>query len=117
MQSILIIVKNAAYGNEALFNALRLAIAIKDKNSEIDLKLFFISDAVTAALAGQKPQEGYNIQQMLEILIAQQVDIKLCKTCTDSRGISQSGLIDGIKITTLAELAEWTLMSDKVITF
>lgn len=117
MQSILIIVKNAAYGNEALFNALRLAIAIKDKNSEVALKLFLISDAVTAALAGQKPTEGYNIQQMLEILIAQQVDIKLCKTCTDSRGISQSSLIDGIKITTLSELAEWTLMSDKVISF
>ncbi len=27
-----------------------------------------MSDAVTAGLKGQKPAEGYNIQQMLEIL-------------------------------------------------
>lgn len=38
-----------------------------------------MSDAVTAGLRGQKPAEGYNIQQMLEILTAQNVPVKLCK--------------------------------------
>ncbi len=117
MQSILIIAKDAAYGRESLFNALRLAIAIKEKNTRIQLKLFFISDAVTAGLVGQKTTEGYNIQQMLEILIAQQVDIKLCKTCAESRGINQLPLINGISIGTMVDLAEWTLTADKVITF
>lgn len=45
-----------------------------------------MSDAVTAGLRGQKPAEGYNVQQMLEILTAQQVPVKLCKTCADGRG-------------------------------
>jgi uncharacterized protein involved in oxidation of intracellular sulfur len=54
---------------------------------------------------------------MLEILTAQDVTVKLCKTCTDGRGISELPLIDGVTIGTLVELAEWTLEADKVLTF
>lgn len=35
---------------------------------------------------------------MLEILTAQQVPVKLCKTCADARGISQLTLADGVEI-------------------
>ncbi|SUX85499.1 Uncharacterized conserved protein involved in intracellular sulfur reduction [Citrobacter koseri] len=80
--------KRAAYGSEALFNSLRLAIALREQAGDLDLRLFLMSDAVTAGLRGQKPAEGYNIQQMLEILTAQNVPVKLCKTCTDGRGIN-----------------------------
>lgn len=54
---------------------------------------------------------------MLEILTAQNVPVKLCKTCTDGRGITGLPLIDGVEIGTLVELAEWTLSADKVLTF
>lgn len=54
---------------------------------------------------------------MLEILTAQNVPVKLCKTCTDGRGISTLPLIDGVEIGTLVELAQWTLSADKVLTF
>ena len=54
---------------------------------------------------------------MLEILTAQNVPVKLCKTCTDGRGITGLPLIDGVEIGTLVELAEWTLDADKVLTF
>ena len=107
----------AAYGSESLFNSLRLAIALREQPSELDLKLFLMSDAVTAGLRGQKPAEGYNIQQMLEILTAQNVPVKLCKTCTDGRGITALPLIDGVEIGTLVELAQWTLAADKILTF
>ncbi len=86
MQRIVIIANGAAYGSESLFNSLRLAIALREQQSDLDLKLFLMSDAVTAGLRGQKPAEGYNVQQMLEILTAQQVPVKLCKTCADGRG-------------------------------
>ncbi|HHU9657033.1 TPA: DsrE/F sulfur relay family protein YchN, partial [Escherichia coli] len=56
-------------------------------------------------------------QQMLEILTAQNVPVKLCKICTDGRGISTLPLIDGVEIGTLVELAQWTLSADKVLTF
>lgn len=116
MQRIVIIANGAAYGSESLFNSLRLAIALREQQ-ELDLKLFLMSDAVTAGLRGQKPAEGYNIQQMLEILTAQNVPVKLCKTCTDGRGITALPLIDGVEIGTLVELAQWTLAADKVLTF
>lgn len=117
MKHIVIIANGAPYGSELLFNALRLAIALKEQSSSIELKVFLMSDAVSAGIGGQKPNEGYNLQQMLEILIAQNVVVKLCKTCTDGRGISQLPLIDGVEIGTLVELAHWTLVADKVLTF
>ncbi|MEX0530160.1 DsrE/DsrF/TusD sulfur relay family protein [Raoultella terrigena] len=117
MQSIVLIANGAAYGSESLFNSLRLAIALREQQSELTLKVFLMSDAVTAGLCGQKPAEGYNIQQMLEILTAQNVPVKLCKTCTDGRGITSLPLIDGVEIGTLVELAQWTLAADKVLTF
>ena len=117
MQKIVIIANGAAYGSESLFNSLRLAIALCDQQPESEVKLFLMSDAVTAGLRGQKPAEGYNIQQMLEILTAQNVPVKLCKTCTDGRGITSLPLVDGVEIGTLVELAQWTLSADKVLTF
>nr|WP_318381501.1 DsrE/DsrF/TusD sulfur relay family protein [uncultured Enterobacter sp.] len=117
MQKIVIVANGAAYGSESLFNSLRLAIALREQDADLDLRLFLMSDAVTAGLRGQKPAEGYNIGQMLEILTAQGVPVKLCKTCTDGRGISDLALIDGVAIGTLVELAQWTLASDKVLTF
>ena len=116
MQRIVIVANGAAYGSESLFNSLRLAIALKEQQP-LDLKLFLMSDAVTAGLRGQKPAEGYNIQQMLEILTAQNVPVRLCKTCTDGRGVTGLPLIDGVAIGTLVELAQWTLEADKVLTF
>lgn len=116
MQKIVIVANGAPYGSESLFNSLRLAIALREQENNLDLRLFLMSDAVTAGLRGQN-QEGYNIQQMLEILTAQNVPVKLCKTCTDGRGISTLPLIDGVEIGTLVELAQWTLSADKVLTF
>ncbi|WP_312275102.1 DsrE/DsrF/TusD sulfur relay family protein [Pseudescherichia sp.] len=117
MQKIVIVANGAAYGSESLFNSLRLAIALREQAEELDLRLFLMSDAVTAGLRGQKPAEGYNIQQMLEILTVQNVAVKLCKTCTDGRGITELPLIDGVEIGTLVELAQWTLAADKALTF
>ena len=54
------------------------------------------------------------MQQMLEILTAQQVPVKLCKTCADGRGVSALPLVDGVEVGTLVELAQWTLAADKV---
>lgn len=41
MQNIVIIANGAAYGSESLFNSLRLAIALREQESHLDLRLFF----------------------------------------------------------------------------
>ncbi len=57
MQRIVIIANGAAYGSESLFNSLRLAIALREQQSDLDLKLFLMSDAVTAGLRGRSRQK------------------------------------------------------------
>ena len=118
MQNILIVCTGAPYGSESLFNALRLALALKEQEQcPVELRLFLLSDAVTAALNGQQPSEGYNLRQMLEILAAQRVPMRLCKTCADSRGLGGLPLIEGIEIGTMPLLARWSVEADKVFTF
>jgi len=117
MQNILIVAHESPYGSEKLFNALRIAIALKEQETEvINLKLFLMSDAVYGAVKKQvTPDLSYNIQQMLDILIAQNIPVSLCKTCADGRGISQEVLIEGANISTLGELTQWTLDATKVM--
>lgn len=50
---IVIVANGAPYGSESLFNSLRLAIALREQESNLDLRLFLMSDAVTAGLRGQ----------------------------------------------------------------
>ncbi|MGY3925693.1 DsrE/DsrF/TusD sulfur relay family protein [Aeromonas simiae] len=115
-QEIVVIANGAPYGSESLFNALRLSLTLAEREG-VTLKLFLMSDAVSAALPGQAPGEGYNLRQMLEILLAQGVPVRLCKTCCEARGLSALPLIEGIEIGTLAQLADWTLAADKVLNF
>lgn len=116
MQRIVIIANGAAYGSESLFNSLRrhcpARAAVRPRSQAV-------SDVRRRhrRAAGQKPAEGYNVQQMLEILTAQQVPVKLCKTCADGRGVSALPLVDGVEVGTLVELAQWTTAADKVLTF
>lgn len=118
MQTILIVINDAPYGSERPFNALRLAIKLNEQEIEpVKVNVFLMSDAVTCALKKQDPVEGYDIQQMLEIVLAQGGDVKLCKTCCAARGLSQLPLVDGAEIATLDDLALWTLKADKVFTF
>lgn len=118
IQKLLFIINSAPYGNESFFSALRLALQIQEQHkNSTEIKLFLMSDAVVAGLAKQSPAEGYHLQQMLEILTAQGAVVKLCKTCTNARGITDLPLADGVEIGTLIELADWTVQADKVLNF
>ncbi|MDH3000797.1 hypothetical protein A1D23_01920 [Chelonobacter oris] len=118
MEKILLVVNSPAYGSENCFNALRLAIMLLEEHkTEVEVKLFLMSDAVVAGLHGQIPNEGYNLQQALEIITSLGASVRLCKTCTNARGLTSLKLADGVEIGTLAELAAWTVAADKVLTF
>ena len=118
MQSILMIINAAPYGNERMLSALRLATALSSQEVEtVDLRVFMMSDAVTVGLAGQSGSESGGLQSMVEELVARGVHIRLCRTCALARGIVDLNLIRGVSIGILPELAEWTLAADKVITF
>jgi uncharacterized protein involved in oxidation of intracellular sulfur len=113
----LFILNDAPYGSERSYNGLRLAGALSKAEGE-DVKLFLIGDAASCAKGGQKVAEGfYNIQLMLGRVLRNEVEVGVCGTCMDARGITDQELVDGTRRSTLAELTSWTQWADKVIAF
>ena len=54
----LMIINGAAYGQDATYNALRLAKTLAQRDNA-SLRIFLMGDGVTAAIAGQKTPDGY----------------------------------------------------------
>jgi uncharacterized protein involved in oxidation of intracellular sulfur len=117
MQKILIIVHAPPYGSERCLSALRLATALAGRDDKPDVRIFLMSDATVLGLPNQIDGAGNGLQGMVEQLVDQGVDIRLCRTCALARGLGELPLIPGTAIGTLVELAEATVQADKVITF
>lgn len=116
METTLFILNDAPYGNERVYNALRLAAALAGIEGQ-QVKLFLMADSVNCAKAGQKVPEGYyNIQLMLE-KVMRHGEVALCGTCMDARGMTEVEMVKGARRSVLKELAEWTAQADKVISF
>ena len=114
----LIIINDAPYGIEKAYNALRLAMALQKEQPDIELRVFLMADAVACALPNQNtPQGYYNIERMLNSVINKGGQVKACGTCSEARGIKGLALIEGAEISTMAQLTQWVLDSDKVVAF
>jgi uncharacterized protein involved in oxidation of intracellular sulfur len=114
--NVLVIVNDQPYGSERPYNALRLATALI-KRDGVELRVFLMGDAVTCAIAGQQLPEGhYHLDRMLKGLL-HQAEVGCCGTCMDARGLDQAMLIEGVRRSTLEELADWVLWADRTLTF
>ena len=75
---VLFVINDAPYGSEKAYNALRLAMALQAQQSEAEVRVFLIADAVNCALPNQKTPSGYyNIERMLRSIISKGAKIKL----------------------------------------
>ncbi|MCP5061269.1 MAG: hypothetical protein GY936_02245 [Ignavibacteriae bacterium] len=119
MQNILIIINDAPYGTEKAYNALRMAMTLQKEHAEnIEVKIFLLDDAVTCGLPNQNTPNGYyNIERMLKSVISHGGEIKSCGGCSQARGIAKLQFIEGVKLSNMKEFAQWTVESDKVLTF
>lgn len=113
------ILNTAPYGDEKIWNALRLAEALTSAGIKMKVNIFLLGDAVATAKKGQKPPEGYySLEKMLEKLIGQGTEVVACKTCINARGLKQEELIEGIRVgSTVLDLARWVKESQKILTF
>jgi len=113
------ILQSAPYGDEKIWNALRLAKALVTATVGMKVNIFLLGDAVTTAKKGQKPPEGYyNLEKTLSELIAQGIEVVVCRTCVNARGLTQEDLVEGAKVgTTVGNLAQWVKESQKVLSF
>lgn len=115
---ILFILNDAPYGSEKVYNALRLAMKLQQEHTEAEVRVFLMADAVTAALPNQTtPQGYYNIERMLKAVINKQGHVKMCGTCAEARGIEKLTLVEGVEVSTMSQLAQWVVESEKVLTF
>jgi len=67
-----------------------------------------------------KPPKGYDqdLSQMLKDLIKRNVEVKVCGTCIARCGIYKNHpYFEGAEKSTMPELAQWVIESDKVLTF
>lgn len=118
MKKVLILINDAPYGTEKAYNGLRLAMQIQKDYEDTDLCVFLMADAVTCALPDQNTPNGYyNIERMLKAVIMKKAKVKLCGSCADARGIKGMKLVEGAELSTMKELTQWTIESDKVMTF
>ncbi|MEX1137778.1 MAG: DsrE family protein [Bacteroidota bacterium] len=116
--NILILINDAPYGSEKAYNALRLAMALQEDHSAVQVNVFLMADAVTCGIPNQAiPQGYYSIERMLKSVILKGGKVKACGTCSDARGIRNLQFIDGVDMSNMAELAKWTVDAVKVFTF
>ncbi len=114
---VLIIANDAPYGSERTYNALRLASVLLQVESDLDLTLFLLGDAVSCAKAGQTtPQGYYNVERML-LPIQRKGLVLACETCLAARGLKAEDLASGCRPAKLGELGTLILDADKVLTF
>jgi uncharacterized protein involved in oxidation of intracellular sulfur len=91
---------------------------IQKDNPEIEVNIFLMADAVTCIIQIQNTPNGYyNIERMMKSVLLKSGKIRVCGTCADARGIKNLALPEGITMSTMAELTEWVVESDKVINF
>lgn len=116
---ILIIFNREPYDNtDVTWNGLRLADTLRKKGETI--RIFLMNDSVDMARDVCKKPEGYDqdLPLMLKELIAKGVTVKVCGTCMARCGIHKNHpYFEGAEKSTMAQLAEWVVDSDKVITF
>ena len=115
---ILFIINDAPYGTEKAYNALRMAMTLQKEHEGVEVYIFLMADAVTCALPGQgTPQGYYNVERMLKAVVNRGGQVKGCGTCCEARGLKQIPLLEGVEISTMAQLCQWTVEADKVLTF
>ncbi|MBI2270389.1 MAG: DsrE family protein [Bacteroidetes bacterium] len=115
---ILILINDAPYGTEKAYNAMRLANQLGKDHERVEVRIFLMADAANCAIANQNTPNGYyNIERMIKLALTKGAKVKICGSCADARGLKNAVLIEGTEISTMAELTNWVVDSDKVLVF
>jgi uncharacterized protein involved in oxidation of intracellular sulfur len=118
MSKILIIINDAPYGTEKAYNAFRIANQLGKEHTDVEVRIFLMADAANCSLASQTTPNGYyNIERMLKFSLSKGAKVKICGSCAEARGLKNDQLVGGAEISTLADLTNWVVDSDKVLTF
>jgi uncharacterized protein involved in oxidation of intracellular sulfur len=115
--NVLFVLNDPPYGTERTYNGLRHANALAQRD-DVHVRVFLMADATAAARRGQKTPNGYyNLERMLAVARRRGTEIGACGSCLDARGLAEAGLAEGVHRSSMDELTDWTLWSDRVIVY
>lgn len=115
---ILLIINDGPYGTEKAYNALRLANQLGKDHENVEVRIFLLADAVGCAIANQSTPNGYyNIERMIRLSLSKSAKVKICGSCAKARGLKDKVLIEGTELSTMEELSNWVVDSDKTLVF
>jgi len=118
LETLTIIVNGAPYGDERVWNALRLALTSNSAAISMNVNVFLLGDAVNSAKKGQNTPEGYyNLEKMLHDLVKHGANVAACGTCLSARGLAKEDLVDGVQVGSMIKLSHWIRESSKVLSF
>ena|SRR3989338_7317404 len=116
MNTVTIVLQDAPYGNERVWNAIRLSQALLTVGSRV--RIFLYGDSVIAAKKGQSPPKGYyNIGDMLKEIMGKGAEVRSCLTCTNARGLKEEDFIEGAVVGKTIDLARWIAEGGQVMVF
>jgi uncharacterized protein involved in oxidation of intracellular sulfur len=113
------ILNDPPYGTERTYNGLRLAAnMLRMSDSDLHMVVFLMGDAVVSAKKSQKTPSGYyNVEKMVGVVAKRGAEVLLCGTCMDARGMTDEEVVPGARRSTLDELTQVTLDSQRVLVF
>ena len=115
--SYLVVLNEAPYGSERVYNGLRLAGALARREG-LGVRVFLLGDAAAAAKRHQRVPAGYyNVETLLAAVTKHGGPVGVCGTCMDARGITPEELVEGAHRGTMEELTDWVASSDRVLIF
>jgi len=57
------------------------------------------------------------MEKILQVLLKKGVQIRVCGSCINARGLTIPELVDGVELGSMKILVDWISESDKVINF
>jgi uncharacterized protein involved in oxidation of intracellular sulfur len=113
---VLLVLSQAPFDGDVTWNALRLARTLVDR--KVPVRVFVMNDAVDLVREGAMPEGSeFDLQTMLRELLPRGGRIKICTTCVNRCGIGHGEVIPEVTMSTMADLAEWVVDSDRVLVF
>jgi len=122
--SITVVIGDPPYGKQRAYTALRFILAaLYEKHS---INLFLLEDAVFLAKKGQEPKEMPallahetmpNAEELLKAAVKQGAKVGICGVCCSERALKQEELVEGCQISSMKNLVNWVVESDKVMFF
>ena len=114
--SVLLVLSQAPFDGDVTWNALRLARTLVDR--KVPVRIFVMNDAIDLVREGSVPEGSeFDLQAMLRDLLPRGGRIKICTTCVNRCGIGHGEVIPEATMSTMADLAEWVVDSDRVVVF